>query len=295
MLLSIVILSYNTPDLVLDSLKSLSKHYGERLRVNELEIIVVDNASEEKNVKKIAEFIKDQKDIPFIKNSQNFGFGRGNNIGAKAARGDFVLFLNSDTEVLDDHFLSMARFMQKDPKIAVSGAKLLNHDGSPQKNSTGKFYNLFNFSVMMLGFERLGFLRQSPKKTQEVDWVAGACMMVRKSLFLENGGFDEKMFMYMEDQEICYSMRKKGYKIYFYADASVNHIGTGSSNRTFAVNNIYKGLLYFYKKHKSRWEYEVVKIVLYTKALVLSVLGKITKNSYLANTYQQAIKTINNT
>lgn len=249
------------------------------------EIIVVDNASSDWSPEMVR---KEFKKVKIIENKENLGFARGCNIGVKVSKGEYVLFLNSDTQVLDKGFISMVEFMDKNPKVAILGGKLENNDGSIQR-SCGKFYNLFNLVIMLLGLERLGFLRSSPSKIQKVDWVSGACMMARRSIFDKLMGFDEKMFMYMEDMEICFRAQKLGFSTYFYPNLSLKHKSLGSSNRTFAVINIYKGILYFYSRHKTYLEYLIVKTLLIAKAEILILVGFLTFNSELRDRYRKAI------
>lgn len=289
--LSIIILSYNTGDLTLQCMQSVIKQYKKELEEKKIEIIVVDNNSIDDSVSAIAGIPLKNFSIKLILNKENVGFAKGCNIGAKAAKGKYVLFLNSDTQVLDGGFLSMADFLEKNPKIAILGGKLHNADGSAQR-STGKFYSLFNLLIMLLGLERLGFLRSSSNRIQKVDWVSGACMMIKKELFDKLFGFDEHFFMYIEDMELCFRARKLGFATYFYPDAKLKHKSLGSSNRTFAIINIYKGILHFYSKHKTRFEYLIVKTLLTVKADALILVGIITFNSVLRDRYRKAIRQI---
>ncbi|OGH51065.1 MAG: hypothetical protein A3H17_00935 [Candidatus Levybacteria bacterium RIFCSPLOWO2_12_FULL_37_14] len=286
--LSIVALSYNTKDLTLACLKSVVSQYKQKLEKKEFEVIVVDNNSSDNSVAEISNLKSQVSNLIIIQNKENLGFGKGCNLGAKSAKGKYVLFLNSDTQVFDKGFLSMIDFLDKNSNVAVLGGKLENNDGSIQR-SCGKFYNLFNLLIMLLGLERFGFLRSSPNKIQKVDWVSGACMMVRADIFEKLTGFDEKLFMYMEDMEICFRANKLGFVTYFYPNVKLKHKSLGSSNRTFAIINIYKGILYFYSKHKTHLEYLVAKLFLITKAGILILVGLLTFNSELRGRYQKAI------
>jgi len=286
--LSIITLSYNTKELTLACLKSISFQYESELEKGEIEIIVVDNASTDGSVSEISNLKSQTSNLKLIISKENLGFGKGCNFGAKAARGKYILFLNSDTQILDRGFLSMVDFLEKNTDVAILGGKIENSNGSIQR-SCGKFYNLFNLLIMLLGFERFGFLRSSPGKIQKVDWVSGACMMVRSDVFENLNGFDEKLFMYVEDMEICFRAKKLGFLAYFYPNLSLKHKSLGSSNRTFAIINIYKGFLHFYSRHKTYLEYLVVKTLLITKAVILILIGFLTFNSELRDRYRKAI------
>ena len=129
------------------------------------------------------------------------------------------------------------------------------------------------------------------KKISEVDWVSGAFMMIRREVFKKLEGFDKNMFMYVEDMELCFRVKKLGYNIVFFPESSLYHMEYGSSDRTFAIVNIYKGILYFYKKHGSPISYLIVKTMLVVKAGLLVMIGKIINNKYLTDTYSKALKT----
>lgn len=288
MMLSIIILSYNTKELTFRCIKSVIEQCQKELAEGRIEIIVVDNNSADDSTSVISNLKAQNENLKLIQSKENLGFGKGANLGAGNAKGKYVLFLNSDTEAQDNGFLQMINFLDKNPDIAILGGKLYNADGSPQP-STGKFYSLTNLIIMLLGLERLGFLRSSPNKTQKVDWVSGACMMVRRDIFDKLEGFDENFFMYMEDMEICFRAKKLGFSTYFYPSLKLKHKSLGSSNRTFAIINIYKGVLHFYSKHKSHPEYLLVKTLLLAKAYFLILAGFLTFNSELKERYKKAI------
>lgn len=288
MTLSIITLSYNTLDLVLECVSSLKKEFEIELQKGEVEVIVVDNASAKDVTDGVEKGLQGLLGVHFIRSSENLGFGKGNNLAVEKAKGEYVLFLNSDTKTLNKGFLEMTEFLKSNSKVGILGGKLLNSDGTPQL-SVGKFYNLFNVIVTLFGGGRLGFGMSSPEKISEVDWVSGACMMVKRDLFNKIGGFDKNIFMYMEDMEICYRAKKNGYKTFFYPDVCVKHKEQGSSNRSFAVINIYKGILYFYKKHKSKPEYYIIRFALWLKAILIYILGRLINNEYYIKTYKEVL------
>ncbi len=287
--LSIIVLTYNTKDLILGCIQSMIKQYRKRFENQELELIVADNASTDGTVKTISNLKSEILNLKLIQNKKNYGFGKGNNIAAKNAEGEYLLFLNSDTQVKDRGFLKMIEFLDKNPDIGILGGRLTNPDGLPQA-SAGSFYTLPNLFLMLIGAERIGLTRSSPLKISRVDWISGACMMVRAKLFEELKGFDENLFMYMEDVELCFRAKKKGALTYFYPNINVVHKKLGSSNRNFAIINIYRGILYFYKKHKNYWEYILAKILLTFKAIIAILIGILIGNNYLKNTYRKAIR-----
>lgn len=291
MLLSIVTLNYKKPDLTLACVASLHEQFSKEFEADDVELIVVDNDSQDESVEKLQEGIKKNsyKNTQVIANTENGGFGKGNNVGANAAKGDFVLFLNNDTLVKDKGIMEMARYMEKNEEVAILGGQLRNADNSLQ-SSSGKFYTLVNASLLLLGLQKFGLLDKSPDEISDVDWVKGGLLMIRKGDFNRLLGFDEKIFMYTEDMELCYRAKKLGRKVMFYPKVMVIHAEHGSANRSFAIVNIYKGLLYFYKKHRSKLEYQILKTLLLVKACAAIIVGSITGKGDLVKTYKEAIK-----
>lgn len=281
--LSIIILNYNTKELTKKCISSITKQYKKEIENSTFEIIVVDNASTDGFLEELGSY-----DVRLIKNEENYGFSKGNNIGAKQAKGIYLLFLNSDTEVKDRGFLDMVTFLEENKEVGILGGKLTNEDGSSQP-SAGKFYSLVNVFFTLFGLERVGMVRISPTKLIPVDWVSGASLMIRKSLFEKLSGFDEHFFMYLEDMELCLRVKKIGFMTYFFPSVYIVHKELGSSNRTFAILEIYKGLVYFYKKHASNMQFTIVKFMLMIKAFLALAIGVCTFNRYLISTYRKAL------
>ena len=288
--LSFIILSFNTKDLTLGCLASIIENFRDELKAGLFEIILMDNNSSDGTVAEIKKHYS-EKFLHIIKNAENTGFSKGNNIAASCAHGEYLLFLNSDALLKDSGIIHMLSYAREHPQISIMGGRLKNQDGSYQP-SAGVFYTLFRVFLLLIGVERKGMLRFSPSNIIEVDWVSGAMMMVKKAEFEKIGGFDEHLFMYMEDMELCFRMKKKGKEIVFYPQATIEHLSHGSSNRSFAITQIYKGLLYFYKKHMNRLQYLLVKVLLITKAYLIIFLGMITGNDYYIDTYKNALKHI---
>lgn len=291
MRLSIITLNFRKPDLTKTCMASLWEMYKAQFEKGEFELLVVDNLSGDESVKVLSEEIKEKKykNFTLLANDRNAGFGAGNNLGATRARGEYILLLNNDTQVKDDGLARMVEYLDGHKNVAILGGQMRNFDGSLQA-SAGSFYTPTKAILLLLmRGQRYGLLDRSPTKISEVDWVKGALLMIRRDVFEKLKGFDEKIFMYTEDMELCYRAKKMGYNIYFYPDVKVMHADQGSSNRTFAVVNIYKNLLYFYKKHRPRREYYLIKFIMITKARALIMVGKLSHNSYLTQTYEQAL------
>ena len=282
--ISVVIVSFNTKKLLDDCLTSLYKSIqGQSFTV---EIIVVDNASTDGTREML---INKYPKVRTIFNSENVGFGRANNQGIRKTIGEYILLLNSDTIVPNHAMKKLYEFTKKHPKSFV-GPKLLNMDRSAQ-TSCGPFFSLpVVFASLFLKGDVIGLTRSSPRKTKHVDWVSGACMMAAKKLFMDDLLFDEDIFMYMEEVDLLMRAKKKGYGTYFYAGAQIIHLGGGSSTnkRTGPVLNIYKGLLFVYRKHYTASALQKLRILLKIKAIISIIIGFVTNSGYLKKTYAEA-------
>lgn len=250
------------------------------------EIIVVDNNSHDESVEMVK---KEFKDVLLIANKENVGFAKGCNQAAKKANGEFLLFLNSDTEIKDETLAGALKKFASNERLAVIGGFLDNTSGTTS-NSYGNFLGIFSTFAMLFG----GKLHVGGKaqKQQYTDWVSGGCMLVKRDIFEKVKGFDEHFFMYIEDMELCYRIKQQGYAIMYYPEFSVLHKAQGSSNRAFAIEQIYKGLLHFYKKHKSLFSYQLLCIMLYSKAYSAIFIGLITRNFNLVEAYKKAERVI---
>ncbi len=294
MKLSIITLNFKKPSLTIDCLRSIYSEYKNQFENNLFEIVIIDNYSQDDSVEILQnELAKHKyKNVSLHESKENNGFGSGNNIGAFKSKGKYILFLNNDTQVKDDGFLRMVEYMENHLEASILGGQLRNFDNSPQ-SSAGKFYTPIRVVMLLMGMQRFGLLDENPNSIQKVDWVKGALLMIRREVFEKLKGFDEKIFMYTEDMELCYRAKLAGFNTYFYPNILVMHSEHGSSNRAFAISNIYKNLLYFYSKHRTREEYMLVKGLLFAKAIILVICGRILHNSYLTNTYEKALATIN--
>lgn len=281
-MVSIIILSFNTSKLLQECLESVLK----TLSSFPHEIIVVDNKSSDDSVAMVK---KHFSSVNLIENTENAGFAKGCNLGARRAKGEYLLFLNSDTQMTENPLPSLLEVFEKDEKTGIVGGLLKNFDGSLQR-SFGRFYGLKEIIIMLFGGERTELLVNKVEKPTIVDWVSGGFMMVRKEVFEKVGGFDERFFMYIEDMELCYRVHRKGFLVYHDPNAVVSHLGQGSSNKSFAIIHIFQGLKIFYRKHRNTLSYTVLLLLLYLKAFLSIAVGLISHNKNMVSTYQKALQ-----
>lgn len=283
--LSIIIISFNTKKLLERCLDSIYTSLpGASISC---EVIVVDNASTDGSVGVLkTKYPRVEK----IFNKENLGFGKGNNMGIQRARGTRILLMNSDIQVLDRAIWELYEFGKAHPDAFVGG-KLFNEDGSPQA-SCGPRMHLWNVFLMLFAKgDTLGITRYSPDTEKKVDWISGACILGMKKAFLDVGLFDEEIFMYMEEIDFLYRAKKSGYSVLFYPGARFIHTGAASSGtRKQPVANIFRGLLYFYKKHRPVWEQHVLRVVLILKATGVKIIGTLLGNRELIEIYDNALE-----
>ena len=285
--LSIIILSYNTRQLLKECLQSVfSSLQNSNLK---FEIIVVDNASTDDSV---AMVLKQFKAVKLIESKKNMGYSKANNLAARGTKGKYLLFLNSDIVVLNGAIDNLYRFIDQNIDASIAGGKLLNTGGKSAQPSCGPFYSLpVSFGVLFLRGDHWGLTRYSPDVVKKVDWVSGACFLLKKDIFNKIGGFDESIFMYMDEIDILYSASKKGYRTYFYPDAKFIHHGAASSKSNRApVINIYKGLIYLYKKHHKGANLLILQLMLLLKGLLGIIVGMLLRNRDMQISYRQAMR-----
>ncbi len=288
--LSVIILSYNTKKLTLKAVETVLNSL-ERARFK-YQVVVLDNGSSDGSTKALKQTYGQK--IELIQVKKNLGFAKGNNQAAKVARGRYLLFLNSDIEVLDDSIVKLFDFYRaNEKKYQFVGGKLLNPDGTNQP-SCGPFYSLLVvFAALFLKGDYWGLTRWSPNREVCVDWVSGACFMCRKDYFQALGGFDENIFMYMEEIDLFYRAAKVGLRVGFYPQARFIHLGSASSaGRKKPILNVYRGFTYFYRKHHSRLENIFLRLLLKSKAYISYTLGIAVQNRYLRETYAEALKIV---
>ena len=212
--------------------------------------------------------------IKLIQNRTNLGYAKANNQALRQAQGEVILFLNSDTVILNRAIEKSLGFIKKREDVDILGCQLLNKDKTIQP-SGGFFPDLRQVFCQMFFLDDLEFFNRLIKpyqqtrqsfyqKTQELDWVTGAFLLVRKKVLEKTSGFDERFFMYSEEVELCFRAKKDGFKVWFYPQAKIVHLKGKSSHDGFkkAVLGEYKGLIKFYQKHKPLWEVRILRVFL---------------------------------
>ena len=239
--LSIIIVNTNNKKLLEECLYSI---YASTKKIS-FEIIVIDNNSADGSQAMVKQHFPQ---VTLVENKENLGFIKASNQGLRIFSGRYALLLNDDTLVKDGAFDRMVEFMDKNFKAGACGPKLLNLDGTPQRQGG-----------------LLGPRFWKAKKPRPVKFVIGACLLVRREVIDQVGILDENLFFYNDDLDWCLRIRKAGWKIYYLPQAEVVHYGGYSSKRSFNPKLFvegFKGGLYFCRKHYGELAFHLYRFIL---------------------------------
>lgn len=258
--LSVIILSYNTKDITarcLDKLKE-SKAYLEKRLKNKVEVIVLDNGSEDGSDVMIKE---DYPWVNLITLKENSGFSKGNNIAMKQSKSPYILLLNSDVYVEEDTLYKSLAYFRVNKNCDLMGVKLMYPSGKLQPSGgylptpTSSIFWIFGISNIPI-IERFTqpfhpTYRSFFTRAHQVGWVSGAFLMFKRVIFDKTSGFDENIFMYMDEVEWCKRIKDESFKVWYVPQIEVVHLHGASSKFDFKVQylNELKGIKYYFKKH----------------------------------------------
>lgn len=269
--LSVVIVSFNTCQLLIDCLKHVLLATQDLLA----EIIVVDNNSKDGSADRVAE---EFPNIRLIKNSVNLGFAAANNEAFKIAKGRYIVLLNSDAFPQKEALKIALNKIEKSKDVGLAGALLTFPDGSWQP-SARLFPSVLNAFLEISGladkFRRSSFFGRynrtwaSPTQPCDTDWVPGAFSIFPKKILDEVGDFDERFFLYYEEIDLCKRIKKAGYRICYWPDVRVTHLG-GESSKTikeliFSPQSTQlelwrmRSMFLYYRKHKGWFGAHAIK------------------------------------
>jgi hypothetical protein len=258
MRLSIIIVHHNAPEYLKSCLRSIQKA-GTGLSV---ETIVVDNASQE-----LEALVKEHPEVTWLRNQTNVGLATAVNQGAAATKGEILVFLNPDAELLPDALQELHAFFSGQParRLGPVGGKLLFSDNSTQP-SCGPFPCLLGmlWRRLLPPTRRKYYLRLPDRGACPVDWVTGAFLALRRSVFEELGGFDSGFFLYYEDVDLCIRARQKGYPACYLPAARAYHHHPHAARATpdpRLQRIIQDSRLLYFRKHRPTWEYRALEQV----------------------------------
>jgi N-acetylglucosaminyl-diphospho-decaprenol L-rhamnosyltransferase len=259
--LTVIIVSWNVRELLRRCLESLALPHGT------LEVIVVDNASSDGSPEMVR---TDFPHVRLVRNDENHGFPAANNQGLGLSKGRTMLLLNPDTEVVGDGLATMVGYMDAHPEVGALGPQLCYADGSLQ-SSRRRFPSLstalVESTVMQEWWKDNAILRRyymsdTPDDAiQPVDWVVGACLLVRRKAYEQAGALDEGFFMYSEEMDWCRRIKDAGWEIVYLPTATVIHHEGKSSEQVVAERHIrfQSSKVRYFRKHHGPVQGEVVR------------------------------------
>ena len=265
--LSVVIVNYQTFELTRNTINSIFEYSYPF----SYEILVVDNASSDDSLSKLQDYFKDK--VTFIASKENNGFAAGNNQALRIA-------LNSDTIVWENTLEDIYNYMEEHTDVGASGCRVLLENGDLDKACKRSFPNVKN------SFFRLFHIPTNSKddnynlddlpddEIYEIDCLTGAFMFMRAEALNEAGLLDETFFMYGEDIDLCYRIKKAGWKIIYYGESKITHLKGASSKKqkNKLIYEFYRAMYIYYKKHHAKESSFLVNIVVYIGIAVLCVL-----------------------
>jgi len=290
---SIIIVNYNTVSLLCDAVDSVL----EKTTNLSYEIIVVDNNSSDNSENIIPE--KYGEKITFLKLPKNIGFGRANNEGMKIAKGEKLFLLNPDTVLRNNAVKILSDYMNKHPKVGVCGGNLFDAEGNPTHSFMPVFPSIFweiNFLFYSIPFKLIwgkhyGFNKTG--KARKVAYITGADMMIRKEITEKTSGFDPDFFMYGEETEWTFRIKKLGYQVVSVPQAEIIHLEGKSFSIDFVkAQMIQSGINLFYRKTRGSFYRFVVNMIFRITAISRILIFTITNGKEKRNLWIYTLKNI---
>jgi hypothetical protein len=269
---SVIVVNWNTRDLLERCLTAALENIGPV----SVELIVVDNASSDDSMAMMRERFPKAR---LIGNTENVGFARANNQGVVMARGRYLLLLNSDAFLTPGALEALVSLADAQPRAGLVGSQLRNADGSFQASHT-PFPTLWREFLILTGLGRALFGRQFPSRgpddgrgPQLADYVEGACMLIRPQAYAEAGGLDENYFMYAEEVDLCLSLRRLGWEVWYHPAACVIHLGGASSRlrRPEREGDLYISRVRLFRKHYGSLPAQLLKWLIYSTTMPKAV------------------------
>ena len=232
--ISIIIITWNTSQITQKCVQTINKY------LNNIEIIVVDNGSADDTITALSKI----KNVKLIKNKSNLGFSKANNIGLKHATSEYVLFMNSDIELIDDSLNEMHEYLSQHSKIGIIGPQFLNPDLTPQASVFPKQSAFNAFKEFWLNIPN-SYSKYIPNKNTPTSvWaISGGCIIAKKDFFTKIGGWNEKYFFYFEDMDLCRAIHKENKEVTFYPQCKIIHRHGASGSHLASSENQWKRLI----------------------------------------------------
>jgi len=272
MKVAIIVLNWNQPETTHECVDSLRN-----IEYRDHVIIVVDNGSDIEKYNKLLSLIEENESIKIVRSEKNLLYAGGNNFGyeyAKRFNPDYVLFLNNDT-IVDRQFLRrLVDFMDKHNDVGVVGPKIYYSEKPDTIWHAGGYVNFLTGKIAHYGLREKDDSRWNVAR--EVDYVSGCALFIRRQVFDRIGGFDESFGIYTEDVDLCFRVKKMGYKVVYVSDSIIWHklsISSGGNVSFFKIWNKFKSNIKFFLRHCPYYMLLItITMYLVTSAVALLIL-----------------------
>lgn len=255
MKLSIIIVTWNTAKITQKCVQTINKF------LDNPEIIVVDNASTDNTI----ELISKEKNVKIIKNNANLGFSKANNIGLKKASNEYIVFMNSDIELVDSSINDLLNYFKDKDNIGIIGPKFLNPDLTTQASVFPSQNAINAFKEFWLN-KKNSFSKYIPKTKEAIKvWgISGGCFLTKKSFFKSIGSWNEKYYFYFEDMDLCRKINKIGKDVIFYPKCQIIHRHGASGAKLADSNNQWRRLIPGSKKYHGLFNHYLINFILWS-------------------------------
>ena len=269
---SVVLVTYNSRDEIGPCLDSL------RDQDVPIEVLAVDNASGDGTQGLLKERSRRWPTLKLILNDTNRGLASANNQPLGECRGRYVLILNPDVVVPKEALGKMVQYVDANPTVGVVGPLCLFEDGTPHVSSHRHWtaFHMMFWRMAPFGVARRLYDRLSSYRQRDVQYVTGACLLIRRRLLVEIGGYDERFFLAVEDvADLCLRARRKGHRVVFYPEATITHLGGRSHSGVpfLAQYYGYHGSLCYLKKHSGDLCANLMRMAYFSHSLLKAVLA----------------------
>lgn len=272
---AVILINYNSTDFTIGCVESIINQTAKEI---DYSVIVVDNASDIDEFNRLNE-IRDLDRVKIVRSKINLGFAGGNMFGVQQVSAKYYFFLNNDCTLLNDCISILSKFLETNPGVGMCSPQMVKENGDIER-SFDYFPSLFS---KLFGINSLKLIRRDEfherkgvySEPIKVDVISGSQIFIRGNLFREIGGFDTSFFLYCEEEDISFRVKKANYDTYLVPSARNLHIGGGSTKRDYYIRReYYISFLYLYRKHYGYLAMEIMKIMLFFKVIRKTFLNR---------------------
>jgi hypothetical protein len=297
--IDIVIVNWNAGSQLAQTVQSIEQFHGDLVR----SVVVVDNDSSDDSLERLESLTHSAAfELKIVRNDTNLGFGAACNQGAAICHSPFILFLNPDTRLFSDSLSVPAAYMQQpeNSQVGITGIQLIDETGEISR-SCSRFPSVKTWLATAVGLSKLPHFRGldilmtdwSHTQTREVDHVIGAFYLMRRRVFEQLGGFDDRFFVYLEDLDLSYRAHRLGYASVYLTDAQAFHAGGGTSKQIKATRLYYSlrsRLIYTFIHHAKLQAWLVLLVTLTIEPVSRSLFALAGGGAGFLNTWRAYIR-----